>query len=709
MDNQKQITYFGQTDFRGKKVRFGIKAEDRSRHVYVIGKTGMGKSTLLENMAAQDISNGEGMCFIDPHGSAIDTLLDYIPEERLQDVIYFAPFDSDHPISFNILETVAEDQKHLVVQGLMSTFDKIWPDTFSERMRYILSNTLLALLEYKGSTLLGVNRMYADKGYREEVVKNITDPTVKTFWVDEFAKWDERFMREATAAIQNKIGQFTANPIVRNIIGQKTSSFDFREVMDNKKILLINLSKGRIGEQNAGLLGGMLITKIYLAAMSRADLSKADMIELPSFYLFVDEFQNFANESFADILSEARKYKLNLTLAHQYVEQMEEEVRDAVFGNVGTTITFRVGPLDAELLEKVFVPTFTQEDIVNLGRFQIYLTLMIDGVGSKPFSATTMNPLEKNPISFREEVIEASRASFSRPREEVQKYIEEWYKIEFHTDKQKKEIEKKEEYLKDKFGSDYKGRGNRDDEYSGAFPEAEDKSKKPYVKDFKKPDFKSSSSSSNSNSGQKTFSPNKNVKPEYKGKQTSGDFKSRKPDFVDFGKHEKDGRIKKDEPVKIKIPEEIKQAVLEVQKEVPPAPVSLNKLNENIQRPNISTKDPTVANKSLLKDALSKALAGASTLPVSKKETEQSEPPKKEFTQKPTTSFKPAVDNSQFKKDSSEDSDTQKSTTNTQNNQESDFVDFGKHEKDGRIKKDEPKVTGAIKEVPEDILKSILE
>jgi energy-coupling factor transporter ATP-binding protein EcfA2 len=235
MYNPNQITYFGETDFRGKKVRFGIKAEDRSRHVYIIGKTGMGKSTLLENMAAQDIKNGEGMCFIDPHGSAIDTLLDYIPEGRLNDVIYFAPFDSDNPISFNILETVAEDQKHLVVQGLMSTFDKIWPDTFSERMRYILSNTLLALLEYPGSTLLGVNRMYADKGYREEIVANVKDPTVKTFWVDEFAKWDERFMREATAAIQNKIGQFTANPIVRNIIGQKTSSFDFRETMDKTK------------------------------------------------------------------------------------------------------------------------------------------------------------------------------------------------------------------------------------------------------------------------------------------------------------------------------------------------------------------------------------------------------------------------------------------------------------------------------------------
>lgn len=645
MFNPDQITYFGETDFRGKKVRFGIKAEDRSRHVYIIGKTGMGKSTLLENMAAQDIKNGEGMCFIDPHGSAIDTLLDYIPEERLNDVIYFAPFDSDNPISFNILETVAEDQKHLVVQGLMSTFDKIWPDTFSERMRYILSNTLLALLEYPGSTLLGVNRMYADKGYREEIVNNVKDPTVKTFWVDEFAKWDERFMREATAAIQNKIGQFTANPIVRNIIGQKTSSFDFRETMDKKKILLINLSKGRIGEQNAGLLGGMLITKIYLAAMSRADSTKADMAELPSFFLFVDEFQNFANESFADILSEARKYKLNLTMAHQYVEQMEEEVRDAVFGNVGTTISFRVGPLDAELLEKVFVPTFTQEDIVNLGRFQIYLTLMIDGVGSKPFSATTMNPLPKNPISYREEVIQTSRNNFSKPREEVQKYIDEWYKTEFHTEKQRKEIGKKEEYLKEKFGGEYKPRGNRDDEYSGAFPEKSEPVKKP---DFKKPDYK------------KEF------------KKT--DFKNEKTDFP----KKKPWEPKDKAPVKIQIPEDVKKAILEPKKEM-----SLNNLSENVQRPNLSIKDPTPGNKSLLKDALSKALSNSPAKKDLPKDNQQNS--------KPETFFKP-------KEERSEKDATQNKETPVSNPPE-------RNQNQNQSQNDNSKA----REVPEDILKSILE
>lgn len=456
MDDPKdKITYFAETDFRGQRSRFGIKAEDRSRHVYVIGKTGMGKSTVLETMAIQDILNGHGMAFLDPHGSAIDVLLEYVPEERVEDVINFAPFDSDFPISFNVMEDVEPDQRHLVSSGLMSIFKKIWVDAWSGRMEYILSNAILALLEYPNSTLLSVNRMLSDKGFREEVVKNVTDPSVKSFWEDDFAKWDERYMREAVAAIQNKIGQFISNPIIRNIIGQPKSSFDFRKVMDEKKLLFVNLSKGRVGEQNANLLGGMLVTKIYLAAMSRANVTKAELMKLPHFFLFVDEFQNFANESFADILSEARKYKLDLTMAHQYVAQMEDEVREAVFGNVGTLITFRVGPMDAELLEKVFAPTFTQEDIVNLGRFQIYLTLMIDGIGSKPFSAVTLNHPEKPERSFREEVIETSRRLYASPRSVVQKDIEDWHKEEFFTEKQSKMRDEKEGYLKEKFGDSY--------------------------------------------------------------------------------------------------------------------------------------------------------------------------------------------------------------------------------------------------------------
>lgn len=427
MSQEDKIAYFGLTDYRNRKTKFGIKNSDRSRHVYVIGKTGMGKSTLLENMAAQDILNGEGMCFIDPHGSAIDALIEYIPEHRVTDVVYFAPFDTQFPISFNVLENVDADQRHLVMAGLISSFKKIWPDSFSARMEYILSNTLLALLEFPGATLLGVNRMLAEKDYRDMVIKNITDASVRAFWIDEYNKWDPRYAREAGAAIQNKIGQFTSNPTVRNIIGQEKTSFNIREMMDNKKILLVNLSKGQVGESNANLLGGMLITKLYLAAMSRADVGARGIKNLPPFFFFVDEFQNFANESFADILAEARKYKLNLTVAHQYVDQMEEAVAAAIFGNVGTMITFRIGATDAEVFEKQFAPTFTAEDIVNLGKFQIYLSLMIDGIGSRPFSAATLPPIETQDISMRDHIIANSRFEYAEQRDIVETRIEKWY------------------------------------------------------------------------------------------------------------------------------------------------------------------------------------------------------------------------------------------------------------------------------------------
>jgi hypothetical protein len=423
MENGDRVTYFASTDNRGKRVPFGIKAKDRTRHMYVIGKTGMGKSTLLENMAIQDICNGEGLAFIDPHGSAVETLLSYIPEHRIKDVVYFAPFDLEHPIAFNVMEDVGYDKRHLVVSGLMATFKKIWVDAWSARMEYILSNTLLALLEYPGATLLGVNRMYVDKEYRKKVVENIKDPVVKDFWTKEFATYTDRYTQEATPAIQNKIGQFTSNPLIRNIIGQPKSSFDVRTLMDEKKILLINLSKGLVGDVNMKLLGSMLTTRIFLGAMSRANLDPVALKHAAPFYFYVDEFQNFANETFAEILSEARKYNLNLIMTHQYVEQMEEEVRAAVFGNVGTTVAFRVGPFDAEILETVFSPEFTKEDLVNLGFVQIYLTLMIDGVGSRPFSAVTIPPIEPPSRSFKQEVIEASRKTFAVPRAPVETAI----------------------------------------------------------------------------------------------------------------------------------------------------------------------------------------------------------------------------------------------------------------------------------------------
>ena len=422
-DDDRRVTYFGATHTRGKREMFGIRAEDRGKHIYIIGKTGMGKSTMLENMAIQDIQNGEGIAFIDPHGSTAERLLDFVPHDRIKDVLYFAPFDTDYPIGFNVMEDVGYDKRHLVVSGLIGAFKRIWVDMWSARMEYILQNTLLALLEYPDSTLLDVNRMLTNKAFRAAVVEKISDPIVKSFWVEEFATYTDTYTREATPAIQNKVGQFTANPLIRNIVGQPRSSFDMRKMMDEKKIFIVNLSKGRMGESNAALLGSMLVVKIYLAAMSRADEPAARMVQLPRFYFYVDEFQSMMNEAFADILSESRKYKLALTLANQYIEQMEEKVRDAVFGNVGTLVCFRVGPFDAEVLETVFKPTFTPEDLVGLGLGQIYLTLMIDGVGSPPFSSETLPPIESPPISYRDDVIRNSRAIFSRPRAEMEALV----------------------------------------------------------------------------------------------------------------------------------------------------------------------------------------------------------------------------------------------------------------------------------------------
>ena len=418
------INYFAMTDVRGTHTAFGIKPEDRLRHMYIIGKTGMGKSTMLENMAIQDIQNGEGVCFIDPHGSAAEKLLEFVPQSRIKDVIYFAPFDIDHPIGFNVLEDVGFDKRHLVVAGLMSAFKRIWVDAWSSRMEYILQNTLLALLEYPDATLIDINRMLTNKEFRNKVLDRVSDTTVLEYWRVEVAGYTERFWQEATPAIQNKIGQFVANPLVRNVVAQPKSAFDIREIMDNKKIFIVNLSKGRMGEQNADLLGSMLITKIYLSAMSRAEESAADLEKLPPFYLFVDEFQSVVNDSFSNILSEARKYKLSLTLAHQYVEQMEENIRNAVFGNVGTTVTFRVGPFDAQVLETLYKPTFVAEDIVNLGFVQIYLTLMIDGIGSQLFSARTIEPINTPAVVFAKEIIEYSRAIYAKPRAEVEAFVE---------------------------------------------------------------------------------------------------------------------------------------------------------------------------------------------------------------------------------------------------------------------------------------------
>ncbi len=432
VDKKSEVNYFAETTFRNQRKKFGIKTDDRRRHVYAVGKTGMGKTEMIVNMAIQDIQAGHGVGFIDPHGEAAEKLLDFIPSGRVNDVIYFNPADIDFPIAFNVMEKVDQSHRHLVAAGLMGVFKKIWPDVWSARMEYILNNSILALLECPGSTLLGINRMLSDADYRKKIIDRVTDPVVKSFWVQEFSRYTQRYETEATAAIQNKIGQFISNPLIRNIIGQVKTLVDMRKAMDERKILIANIAKGRIGEDNSRLLGALTITKLQLAAMSRVDTPED---ERKDFYLYVDEFQNFATQSFINILSEARKYRLNLILANQYLGQLEEmmatggkstQVRDAVFGNVGTIVLFRIGAEDAEFLEREFLPDFEATDLVSLAKYNIYLKLMVNGIAERPFSAETLIPLSKPAISNREKIINVSRERYGTPRNIVEEKITKW-------------------------------------------------------------------------------------------------------------------------------------------------------------------------------------------------------------------------------------------------------------------------------------------
>lgn len=420
---ERDITYFAKTNFRGQEHVFGIKRDDRRRHMYIIGKTGMGKTNLLETLVIADIKAGNGVAVVDPHGDFAEKILNFVPASRINDVVYFNPADIDYPIAFNVMEQVDSKYRHLICSGLIGVFKKIWADSWGPRLEYLLRNVILGLLEYPGSTLLGVPRMLVDKEYRAKVVAKITDPVVKAFWTTEFTKYSAQFTVDAISPIQNKVGQFLSSALVRNIISQTKSSIDMRDIMDNRKIFIVNLAKGKIGEDYSALLGAMLITKIQLAAMGRTDIPEG---ERKDFYLYVDEFQNFATESFAGILSEARKYRLNLIVAHQYIGQLEEEVSDAIFGNVGTLITFRVGAADAEFLEKEYEPIFMMNDLVNLGKYNIYLKLMIDGVAGDAFSATTLPP---NPVSEKsnaEKIIKVSRERYASKRDVVEDKISRW-------------------------------------------------------------------------------------------------------------------------------------------------------------------------------------------------------------------------------------------------------------------------------------------
>jgi len=431
-----EITIFAQTNYRNQNRRFGIKIDDRRRHMYLIGKTGMGKSTVQENMIVEDIRAGRGVAVVDPHGDLVEKIVKYIPNNRVNDVIYFNPSDMEFPISFNVVEQVEPHLRHLVGSGLIGIFQKLWADSWGPRLEYILRNAILAILDYPGATLLAVTRMLSDKAFRKKVVEKIKDPVVKAFWVNEFSGYADKFASEAVSPIQNKVGQFLSSSLIRNIVGQVKSSIDLRKVMDDNKILLMNLSKGRIGEDNANLLGSMMITKIQLAAMSRVDVPEK---ERKDFYLYVDEFQNFATTSFRNILSEARKYHLNLILAHQYILQLPEEVAAAVFGNIGTLAVFRVGAADAEELVKEFTPTFTEEDLVNLPKYHFYLKLMIDGISSEPFSAAGLPPLTDEEMTGNvEKVIKVSREKYAKDREVVEDKITRWHLNSDEPEKQEK-------------------------------------------------------------------------------------------------------------------------------------------------------------------------------------------------------------------------------------------------------------------------------
>ncbi len=385
--------------------------------MYIVGKTGTGKSTLIGNMLISDIEAGNGLALIDPHGDLAEDILDSIPQARIEDVIYFNPADMEYPLGFNPLERSHPDYNHLIASGLISVFKKVFPSWWGSRMEHILRNSVMALLECENSTLLDLPKILTDDNFRKKVLERVTNKQVKNFWLDEFSKYSRWYKSEAASPILNKVGQFLSNPLIRNIVGQKKSSFKIRSVMDNKKILIVNLSKGKLGEDNCALLGAMLVTRIQLAALSRQDIHESARVP---FYLYVDEVHNFLTESFADILSESRKYGLRLILAHQYIEQLDKDMRAAIFGNVGTIISFRVGADDARYLSREFAPVFDELDIVNLPNYDIYLKLMINGVTYPAFSATTLPPAIKG-ISYKDRIIEESRRRYGRTRSEIER------------------------------------------------------------------------------------------------------------------------------------------------------------------------------------------------------------------------------------------------------------------------------------------------
>jgi hypothetical protein len=419
---EKDVSAFGVTNYHNNFVPFGIRREDRRRHLYVIGKSGSGKSKMLELLINEDLRNGEGIAVIDPHGDLVDSIMRYIPEHRIKDVVLLDPADTEFPIAFNPLEKVDEAYKMQVTIGFLQIFKKLFGNNWSDRLEHVLRYTTLALLDSPNTTILSILKMLTDKNYRQKIVARINDSVVKSFWVSEFAAWSEKFDADAITPLLNKVGQFVATNMIRNMIGQPITKFDIRDIMDNKKILLMKVSKGLLGEENSSLIGAMFITKLYQAAMSRADIPEEKRTD---FYLYVDEFQNFATDTFAEILSEARKYKLNLTIAHQYMGQLSETVRKTVFGNVGSMVSFRVGAEDANILAAEYSPIFKERDIINLGVREFYTKMSVGGQLREAFSGFTLDaPL---PLAdHTAEIIDWSRSQYCAPRTDVETQLKQW-------------------------------------------------------------------------------------------------------------------------------------------------------------------------------------------------------------------------------------------------------------------------------------------
>ena len=427
LGEQEKITSFAETNYRNIKKRFGIKADDRRHHMYLLGTSRTGKSTTLENMIYQDIQAGHGVAVIDPHGHLAEKVLNFIPSHRINDVVYFNATDTEYPSGFNILENADESYRHfLIVSSLVSTFKKIWIDLWRPRLEYILRNTILALLASPGSTLLGITRMLEDEEFREEVIENLTDPVVKSFWVDEYPKYPERLQTEVVTSVKKKVGQLFSMPLIKNIVGQVKSKINIDEIINEGKILIVNLSKGAIGEDASALLGAMVVTEIQMTVMSRIKLPEDQRRD---FYLYIDEFHTFITDSFFSMLSGAGNYHLNLIIAHQYIGQLlnkqNTELRDAVFNNIGTIIAYRVIEEDARFLSKKIFRKIKTTDLVNLDNYNIYLKLMIDHTISRPFSAVTLPPLFK-PEGNKDKIIAVSRERYTESRKIIGEKIARW-------------------------------------------------------------------------------------------------------------------------------------------------------------------------------------------------------------------------------------------------------------------------------------------